>query len=71
MASLFASVSEETFKINEEGTLLNTKKATKFGVSLFDRFLFFSILIFLMLSLVLAREIDCGRLIVKVVLRRF
>ena len=46
MASSFASVSEEeTLKINKEGTPLNTKKATKFGVSVFDgkflSFLFF------------------------------
>ena len=40
MASRFASVSEEeTLKINEEWTPLNTKKATKSGVSLFDSML--------------------------------
>ena len=37
MASRFASISEEEiFKINKEGTPLNTKKATKFGVSVFN-----------------------------------
>ena len=37
MASDFALVSEEeTLTINEEQTPLNTKKVTKFGVSVFD-----------------------------------
>ena len=69
MASCFASVSEKgILKINEERTPLNTKKATKLVVSLFDsKVLFFSILISLMLSLVLVCEIDCGRLVVKLV----
>ena len=70
MAYRFASVLEEILKRNEEGTLLNTKKATKFGVSVIDvRFLFF--FMFLMVSLVLARNIDCGRFICTQILRIF
>ena len=67
MASDFASVSEEeTVKMNEEETPLNTKKTTKFGVSVFDgKFLFFSF------SLVLAREMDGRRLVVKLVFSKF
>ena len=47
MASRFVSVlEEEILKINEEGTPLSTKKATKFGVSLFgSKFLVFLFLI--------------------------
>ena len=71
MPSRFASVlEEEILKIIDEGIPLNTKKATKFGVSLFDdKFLFFYFILFsyiLMLSLVLAHEIDCGRPVIKI-----
>ena len=47
-ASRFDSVSEEeTLKINEEETPINTKKATKFCVSVFvGKFLFFYSLFF-------------------------
>ena len=36
MASCFASISEEIFKVNKEGTPLNTKKATKLDDSVFN-----------------------------------
>ena len=64
-----ASVSEEIFKINEEGTSLNTKKMTKIGVSVIDGKFFFlySFILFLMVNLVLALEIDCRRLVVKLI----
>ena len=74
MASRFASVSKEkTLKINKN-PFKHKENQKKIGVSLFDRvskFLFFvilySFLIFFMASLVLAHEIDCRWLVVKLV----
>ena len=54
LASRFASVlEEEILKVNEEETPLKTKKATKFGVLVFDgKFLFFLLLYYFFPKLV-------------------